>query len=308
MKNLTTLAKIHDRVDALSQYCFDQLIDVSDISFDSMDTMKIGNESHNLRTIAQRSIAWRLGIPFNYLAKCPTELQSIQMNHWIEHEKNDQLFVRFDGQDVRAIFTPKYRACDNFEILTRLDDMGYGPDTQVQCHLDKEFMLLSIPDGKQAFQVNGDKMTPGISVSNSEIGLASLSVSAFFLRLICTNGMVAKTEISASYRHVSTKILIEFPQVFEKVSYELGNQRDRFRLCLESPMDDPLATLERFNKQFQLKEPEREAVAWAWPQEAGDTMFNVVNTYTRAAALDRLPAESSYRLQRVGGEILGMLN
>jgi len=308
MKNLTSLAKVHDRVDALSQYCFDQLIDVSDISFDSMDTMKIANEPHNLRTIAQRSIAWRLGIPFNYLSKCPTELQATQMNHWIEHEKNEQLFVRFDGQDVRAIFTPRYKPVDNFEILTRLDDMEYGSETQVQCHLDGEFMLLSIPDGNQTFQVNGDKMTPGISVSNSEVGLASLSVSAFFLRLVCTNGMVAKTEISASYRHVSTKILVELPQVFEKVSYELSNQRDRFRLSLESPVDDPLATLDRFNKQFQLKEPEREAVAWAWPYEIGNTMFHVVNTYTKASQMEGLSAESSYRLQRVGGEVLGMLN
>ena len=56
MKNLTTLAKVHDRVDELSQHCFDQLIDVSDISFDSIDTMKIGNEPRNLRIIAQRSI------------------------------------------------------------------------------------------------------------------------------------------------------------------------------------------------------------------------------------------------------------
>jgi hypothetical protein len=107
--------------------------------------MKIGNEPHNLRTIAQRSIAWRLGIPFNYLVKCPPELQALQMNHWIEHEKNDQLFIRFDGQNVRAIFTTRYKPVDNFEILTRLDDMGDGPETQVQCHLDGEFMLLSIP-------------------------------------------------------------------------------------------------------------------------------------------------------------------
>ena len=214
-KNLTTLEKVHDRVDALSQYCFDQLIDVADISFNSMDTMKIGNEPHNLRTIAQRSIAWRLGIPFNYLAKCPTELQAIQMNHWIEHEKNEQLFIRFDGPEeraeVRAIFTPRYRAIDNFEILTRLDDMGYGPDTDVQCHLDGEFMLLSIPDGKHTFQINGDTITGGISVSNSEAGLASLSLGCFFLRLVCSNGLVAKTEISASYRLVSTKILVELP-------------------------------------------------------------------------------------------------
>jgi len=307
-KNLTTLGKVWDRVDEMNRFCHDDLIDVADISFDSLETMKIGNDRHNLRTIAQRSITWRLGIPFNYLAKCPTELQALQMNHWIEHEKNEQLFLRFDGLDVRAIFTPRYKPVDNFEVMTRLDDMGYGPDTQVQCHLDREFMLLSIPDGKQTFQVNGDKMTPGISVSNSEVGLASLSVSAFFLRLVCTNGMVAKTEISASYRHVSTKILVELPEVFEKVSYELSKQQDRFRLSLESPVDDPLGILERFNKQFALKEPEREAVTWAWPSEAGDTMFHVVNTYTKASQMDGLPAESSYRLQRVGGEVLGMLD
>jgi len=65
------------------------------------------------------------------------------------------------------------------------------------------------------------------------------------------------------HRHVSIKIPIDLPQVLEKISYELGKQRDRFRLSLESPVDDFLQTLDRFNKQFQLKEPEREAVTWA---------------------------------------------
>jgi hypothetical protein len=66
MKNLTTLGKVWDRVDEMNRYCHDNLIDVKDISFESLETMKIGNDRHNLRTIAQRSIAWRLGIPFNY--------------------------------------------------------------------------------------------------------------------------------------------------------------------------------------------------------------------------------------------------
>ena len=47
---------------------------------------------------------------------------------------------------------------------------------------------------------------------------------------------------------------------------------------------------------------------WAWPQEAGDTLFAVVNSYTRAAQFAGLPAESSYKLQKVGGNVLGMLN
>ena len=96
--------------------------------------------------------------------------------------------------------------------------------------------------------------------------------------------------------------------MFEKVSYELGKQRDQFRLSLESPVVNPLGTLERFNKQFALMESERKAIAWAWPSEAGDTMFHLVNTYTKAAQMNGLPAESSYRLQKAGGEVLGMLN
>ena len=307
MKAMTSLGEVSDRVDFMNQFCFDRLVDVPEISFASLDRMMIGNDEHTLRTVVQRSITWRLGIPFNYLQRCPPELQAEQMNHWIKTEKNEQMFVRFDGEEVRAIFTPRYKSVDNFEVLARLDEMGYGPDTQVQCHHDGEFMLLSIPDGKKNFKINGDKMTPGISISNSEVGLASLSVSAFILRLVCTNGMVAKTEISASYRHVSTKILAELPQVFQRVADGLGKQKDRLKLSLESVVADPLVTIESFNRQFALGEREKEAVAWSWPQEAGETVFHVVNTYTRAAAMDGLPAESSFRLQRVGGEVLGML-
>jgi len=308
MNNITTLEKVFNRIDALSQNCFDQNVNVSDISFDNLNSVSIAGEPHPLKTIAQRSITWRLGIPFQYLRKCPPEIQSVNLNYWIEHEKNEQLFFRMDGQEVRAIFTPKYKPVDNFEICERLDSLGYGSETQVQCSLDPEFMSLSILDGKKAFDVNGDKFKPGISISNSEVGLASLSIAAFILRLICTNGMVSKTEISESYRHVSTKILDEFPATMDKVSCELGAQKHKIGLSMESPVDDPLKTIESFNRQFNLNQSQKVAVEWAWPQEMGDTMFAVVNTYTRASQFKSLSAENSYQLQRVGGNILGMLN
>ena len=96
--------------------------------------------------------------------------------------------------------------------------------------------------------------------------------------------------------------------MLENVSHELGKQKSQFLLSMESQVDDPVKTIENFNRQFQLKEPERSAVEWAWPQEIGDTMFNIVNTFTRAAQFPGLSAENSYQLQRVGGNILGMLN
>jgi hypothetical protein len=52
----------------------------------------------------------------------------------------------------------------------------------------------------------------------------------------------------------------------------------------------------------------KEAIEWAWQREAGDTMFNIVNTYTRSAQFEGLSAEPSYRLQKVGGMILEMVH
>jgi hypothetical protein len=35
------------------------------------------------------------------------------------------------SNEIRAIFTPRYKPIDNFEVLARLDEMGYTPDTEV---------------------------------------------------------------------------------------------------------------------------------------------------------------------------------
>jgi len=306
-RNVTTLEKVSARVDEMSKNCHDHLVPVKDISFDSLEAIRIANEAHVMRPIAQQSIAYRLGIPIQYLRKCPPEVQSYNMNHWVKEEKNEELFFRFDREEVRAIFTPRYQPIDNFEVMERLDSLGYPPETPVQCHLDAEFMSLSILDAKQSFSLNGNKMTPGVSLSNSEVGLACLSIAAFFLRLICTNGLVSKTEVSAAYKHVSLKVFKEFPQVLERVSLELGRKKDQFKISLENKVDNPLATIESFNRQFQINNQQKEAVEWGWSKEKGDTMFNVVNAYTRGSQFEALSAEASYRLQRVGGMILEMV-
>jgi hypothetical protein len=192
------------------------------------------------------------------------------------------------------------------EVLDRLMGLGFKPETKVQSSLDNDFMLVSIPDEKETFKINGDRMTPGISVSNSEVGLAALSISSFVLRLVCTNGMIAKTAVSVSYRHVSSKILSSLSGVLEQVKSGLEDQREQFRISLESKVENPEATIESFNRQFELRKEEKEAVEWALAQEYGFSMFSVVNTYTKAAQHELLSAESRFRLQKVGGMILGL--
>lgn len=119
--------------------------------------------------------------------------------------------------------------------------------------------------------------------------------------------MISKIEISAFDRHLPLKIRNEIPKVPNNFSLELGKQKDHFRISIDSKVDNPLMTIESFNRQFQLGEKEREAVKWGWEQEMGNTMFHVVNSYTRAPEFEGLSAEVSYRLQKVGGMMLRMV-
>ena len=119
--------------------------------------------------------------------------------------------------------------------------------------------------------------------------------------------MISQTSVSASYRHVSLKILSEFPQVLDKLSHELDSKKHQFRISLQSPVSDPLSTIDSFNRQFMLSKEEREAVQNSWPLEAGETMFNIVNTYTRASQHEGISPHSSYHLQKIGGNILAMV-
>ena len=76
---------------------------------------------------------------------------------------------------------------------------------------------------------------------------------------------------------------------------------------MQTPVENPLMTFESFNRQFQIGESERELLKFGWEQESGKTMFHVVNAYTRAAQFEGLSSEPSYRLQKVGGMVLGMV-
>ena len=120
--------------------------------------------------------------------------------------------------------------------------------------------------------------------------------------------IISKTQESSSYRHVSTKILEEFPDVLERVSLELGNKREQFIFSMDSVVDNPEGSIMSFNRQFNLNKSEQEAVDWGYYQDVGDTMFYIINAYTKGAQYKDLSAESSFRLQKTGGNILAMVN
>jgi len=309
MRTINTFESVITKVHAMSENYFDETIPVTDMMFHSIDRMRISGKEMEVLPSAQRLFANRLRIPHSYLVRCPQELQATNLNTWIkeEAERRETLFCRFDGDKLRAVFTDRYCAIDHTQILSRMVEYGFSSETEVHYSLDRDLLVLKVPDFTRAFGFGGEKIVPGISIGNSEVGCLSFVIEAYFYRLVCSNGLIAKTAVASRFRHVSRKALEEFPDLLKQVICESEHSQRRFEISTQTRLDNPLSTIGSFNRQFTLTKKEAEAVTQAWEIEQGFTMFQVIGAYTRAAHNADLTAEESYRLERIGGMILSMV-
>jgi hypothetical protein len=310
MRTTMTLETAISNVQEMSARNFDETIPVRDMRFDSLERIEIASRSFGVLPSAQRLIANRLRVPYSYLARCPIELQAENLNYWIEQERKNRetLFCRFAGNDLRAVFTQRYTAIDHMEVLTKMLEYGFKPSTEVHLSLDAQIIVIKVPEHDRTFRLSeNDKIIPGISIANSEVGVLALSIEAFYLRLICTNGMIAKTAVDARYKHISRKIMDEFPSVLQGVVGHSRQGQDRFIISTRTPVADPESTITSFARQFQISQQETEIVKQAFSLEQGATMFHVIQAFTRAAQDPSMSASDAYRMEKVGGTILAMV-
>jgi len=310
MRQKITLEKAIAQVHDISSLNYDEMISVKDMRFESLNQMTISGQPFGVAPTAQRLISNRLRVPFSYLDRCPAELQRENLQYWIEQEarNRDALFCRFSGNNVRAIFTERYTAIDNMEVLSKMLDHGFGPQCEVHLSLDPEMMSLKIPEFGRTFKLSeNDKVVPGISISNSEVGLLCLTIQAYYYRLVCTNGLISQTSVDARYKHISRRIMDEFHIVLEGVVAQSQHGRNRFMISTQTAVDNPEKTIETFANQFLIPREETEIIKQAYHLEQGGTMFHIINAFTRAAQDRSLNAYGAHRLERAGGNILAML-
>ena len=310
MRATDTFENVIGKVHRMSQDYYDETIAVRDMEFNGFNNLTIAGDGFEVLPSAQRLIANRLRIPQSYLSRCPEDLQAENLNYWLERERKNRetFFCRFAGSKLRGVFTERYTALDHMEILTKMLDYGFDPACEVHYSLDESLMVLRVPEYGRMFGLSEkDKIVPGISIANSEVGILALSIEAFFYRLVCSNGLIATTSVGSRFKHVSRRAMDEFPQVLSEVVYQSQSSQGRFRISMQTPVDNPLRTIETFAKQFQLSQDETEIVQKAYYLEEGATMFHIINAFTRGAQEPNLAPIDAYKLERVGGQILGLV-
>jgi hypothetical protein len=312
MKATSTLGNLIEQVKTMSDGNFDETVSLSDIEFESLTEMWVKGVSIEVLPQGQKLLANRLGVPFSYLNRCSPELQRTNLQYWLEQERKvrENFFLRFNREkQIRACFSNRYTAIDNREILAKMLDLGYRPEQEVQYMLDDGMMVVKVPEYARAFDVVlRDTIVPGLSFGNSETGLLSFCIECYYLRLVCTNGMVVPVSAGQSrFKHISRKAFEALPETILQVSDSSNRQQSKMVISVNTPAPEPLRTIDSFNKRFGLTQAESEMVKASFAQEPGGAMWNIIQAYTGSARSTELTVEAAYRLERVGGQILALV-
>ena len=152
-------------------------------------------EPFGMSGLFHRQLGASLGIPAKYYDKMRGEqpdLLAHNVNSWFRHQPNKHTVRTLDGK-ARAFLSDRYRRIDNYDIAkAALPVIGEMPEARVEsCEVTDDRMYLKVVNPRLTAEVTkGDAVQAGIIISNSEVGLGSVTVMPLVYRLVCLNGMI----------------------------------------------------------------------------------------------------------------------
>lgn len=142
-----------------------------------------------------RQLGSTLGIPAKYYDRMRTDYPALltsNVNGWLGREAEKHTVRTLDGT-ARAFLSDRYRRIDNYEVAkAALPILSEMADVRVEsCDITENRMYIKAVNPRLEAEVSkGDIVQAGIVISNSEVGLGSVSIMPLVFRLVCLNGMV----------------------------------------------------------------------------------------------------------------------
>ena len=109
------------------------------------------------------------------------------------------------------------------------------------------------------------------------------------------------------HRHISETLLERLPYMIKESENSVAKNQNKMQISVNTPVGHPDQTIISFNACYSLNERMIQAVEWARGFEKSDTMFGVIQVYTKAAQFPLIGTEDAYKLERVGGTILSFV-
>lgn len=217
-------------------------------------------EPLDIADTAHRQIGTRLGIPAKYYGKMLSEhpeLLVTNVNAWFHREPAQRMLRVLDGK-VRAYLSNSYMRMDHYEIFAAvLPIIGEMPDVEfVSCQItDSRMYVKAVNPHLSAEVAPGDTVKAGVVISNSEVGLGSVSVQPLVYREQDGTGIVVG---EATTKRIHRGRVNSAEEHFMLASQEVLTDADRTFLTelqetVRSAIDD-----DRFSQIVTLMQTARE--------------------------------------------------
>lgn len=285
-----------------SQDFTDEVVDVRDVRM-CPDTgqLAVGLSRYPLQPHALTQLGTKLGIPAGYLQRCEPELRAQNVNRWLD-DQNAPVLLRFDRMEVRAVLSTRYRPLDNHEVVNAM--LGVLPeDSRLRFELTATRLEVQLIGNE-----SDGSLRDGLHLTNSEVGYASVSLSALIYRGICLNGLImGHGRYTWSKRHIgATDLRDAFNEQVPHLIEASAEARGAFKGTTSVVVNDHEKAFERIVERYTLTKQQHNAISDAYEQEPGVSLYHIINAVTRAGNHPELALEPRRQLQEVGGRMLSL--
>lgn len=291
-------------------------------------------EPLDIGEIAHRQIGTFLSIPAKYYSMMQNEnpeLLAVNVNSWLNRSDSQRMIRVLDGR-VRAFLSNRYKRLDHFQIAEAvLPAIAKIPDVRFEsCQITEERMYIKAVNPRLQTEITpGDIVQAGIVVSNSEVGLGSVTIQPLVYRLICSNGMVVN-DAATKRNHIGRTsladenfalyssetleaddhaFLLKVRDTVEAAVTEVkfGQVVNMMREASKIPINttDVSAIVQLTSKNFGITEQEQHGILQHLIEGKDLTLYGLSNAVTRFSqdvdSYDRASA-----LESIGYDILSM--
>lgn len=306
-----------------------------------------GEHQFGINKIAHRQLGEHVGIPATYydrmLAEKP-ELLAKNVNTWLNENPQPRLVRTLDG-NARAFLSDRYRPLENADLAEAVLPVLMRSNLQIlSCEITERRLYIKAVDeninkqvpvkGKRmgdGSHVIFDCLSPGIVISNSEVGMGALSVETAVWTKACTNLAIfgqrslrkyhvgGKHEISEGLYNVlsdKTRKLTDaatWAQVRDVVGSALDEAKfdamvTEINNMTEQKIEGAVVKVVDFAaKKFGANEGEKDSILKHLIEGGDLTKYGLFNAFTRTAE-DLDSYDRATEFERIGGKIIELAN
>ena len=279
---------------------------------------------------AEGQLLQRIQYPKSLMSRLPAQHNLLAVNYLIQNEKQSDALLRLvDNGYCRALMTARYEPFDTLELIEAI--APYCKRAKVRLVYDNPevfHLSLTLPGTKTKIKA-GDIIERGIHISNSEVGLRSVTVAGMIWRANCLNQLVGfggyggngnnddiRPEFKPGrrgsgqssgifrFRHTgdSDRLRQSIGSAVESTSLESTKLAEQFRNSIKVRIEDPASRLQKVAEDNDLTQEDFKALLDSFMTEPDKNLFGVVNAIS-ATARDR-EGEDQYQLQRIAAREL----